>query len=311
MNPTALQFTLPDGRQLGYAELGRPDGIPVFYNHGFPASRLEARLVETEATKLDVRLLAVDRPGFGLSSPQPGRSLLDWPADLADLADHLGLPSFAMLGVSGGGPATLACASRLKDRLTAVTLACGLGPIADPKLLRQMHWPARCSFGMARSVPRFSRFLFGTCIGPLLGRYPALTVRLLTVAAPQADAAVLQDPAIREKLADSMREAFRQGGHGPTAELALLANPWPFDVAEIKLPVEIWHGRLDATVPFRHCEVLAERLAAARCREFLLDGHFSMPIRNAAGILGGLRERHLSRIAGAARAEAGSHGVDV
>jgi len=296
MNPTTHQLTLPDGRQLGYIELGRPDGIPVFYNHGFPASRLEARLVEAEATKLGVRLIAADRPGFGHSSPQPGRTLNDWPADIADLADHLGLPFFAMLGVSGGGPATLACACRLKDRLTAVTLACSLGPVADPELLRQMHWPARYSFGMASSAPCFSRFLFGTCIGPLLGRYPALTVRLLTVAAPQADAAVLQDPTIRQKLADSMQEAFRQGGYGPTEELALLANPWPFDVAEIKLPVEIWHGRLDATVPFRHCEVLAVRLAAARCREFLLDGHFSMPIKHAADILGSLKERHLARL---------------
>jgi pimeloyl-ACP methyl ester carboxylesterase len=296
MDPTAQQLELPDGRLLGYAEFGSSDGPPIFYNHGFPASRLEARLVEKEAAELGLRLIAVDRPGIGLSSLQPGRTLLDWPADIARLADHLGLPRFAMLGVSGGGPATLACACRLAERLTAVSIVCGLGEVAEPELLRLMNWPARFSFGMARRAPAFAGWLFGNCISPLLKRSPALTLRLLTVAAPPADAAVLRDDTIRQRLAGSMREAFRQGSRGPTAELALLAAPWPFKVAEIRLPIEFWHGRKDATVPFRHCEVLAKSLADVRCHEFLKDGHFSMPIRYAAAILGGLRDRHLERL---------------
>lgn len=298
MSHSGQSLELADGRQLGFAQFGDLAGSPVFYNHGFPASRLEARLVAAEAATLGLQLIAVDRPGFGLSSPQPGRTLSDWPADIAALADHLELARFAMLGVSGGGPATLACASQLANRITAVSIVCGLGPVCEPELLRQMHWPARFSFGIARSWPALANALFGHCIGPLLGRFPALTVRLLTVAAPQADAAVLEEPTVRQKLVDSMREAFRQGGHGPTAELVLLAAPWPFGLDAIELPVEFWHGREDATVPFSHCEFLAKRLVAASCHEFPQDGHFSMPIRNAAAILGGLRDRHLGRIAG-------------
>jgi len=311
VNRSGQIYDLADGRQLGFAQFGDPAGVPVIYNHGFPASRLEARLVEAEAVTLGLQLIAVDRPGFGLSSPRPGRTLTDWPEDIAALADHLGLARFAMLGVSGGGPATLACASRLANRLTAVTIVCGLGPVCEPELLRQMHWPARFSFGIARSCPTLATLLFGRCIGPLLKRSPNLTLRLLTVASPPVDTAVLRNAAIRQCLADSMREAFRQGGHGPTVELALLAAPWPFPVAGIELPIEFWHGRKDATVPFSHCEVLAERIVAASCREFPQDGHFSMPIRNAAAILGGLRERHLSRVASATGSKAEPRSVGV
>ena len=237
MDRTAQQIELPDGRMLGFAELGSTDGTPIIYNHGFPASRLEARLVESQATELGVRLIAVDRPGLGLSTPKPGRTLSDWPVDITCLADHLGLDRFAMLGVSGGGPATLACAFHLAERLTAVSLVCGLGPVAETDLLRIMHWPARFSFGVARRFPLLARILFGSLIGPLLARSPELTLRLLTVSSPAADVSVLNEETIRERLVDSLREAFRQGGKGPTAELILQATPWPFPIAGIRLPV--------------------------------------------------------------------------
>lgn len=295
MNHLEQQLALADGRMLGFAELGPVDGIPVFYNHGFPASRLEAQLIAAAATRLGLHLIAVDRPGFGLSSPQPGRTLLDWPVDIAALADHLKLPRFAMLGVSGGGPATLACARQLPQRLTAVSVVCGLGPVAEPELRRLMQWPARFSFTLSRLTPTGAKILFSRCVSPLLKAFPAVVLKLLTIASPASDAAVLREQYIREVLADCVREAFRQGGAGPTAELALLASPWPFELAAIDLPISFWHGREDATVPFRHCEWLVRQLPSARCHEFLKEGHFSLPIRNAAAILGDLRDRHLSR----------------
>ncbi len=101
---TGKTLTLRDGRTLGYAEYGDPRGTPVFLCHGTPGSRLDRHPDETIATSLGVRLIVPDRPGYGLSSFQTGRSLLDWPADLDQLADSLGIGRFAVVGVSGGDP---------------------------------------------------------------------------------------------------------------------------------------------------------------------------------------------------------------
>jgi pimeloyl-ACP methyl ester carboxylesterase len=106
------RIQLPDGRLLGYAESGAPAGRAVLYFHGHPGARLEAGFLADPATRANVRLIGVDRPGMGLSTYQPGRRLLDWPADIAALADALAIERFAVVGLSGGGPYALACATR-------------------------------------------------------------------------------------------------------------------------------------------------------------------------------------------------------
>ncbi|MBW2547908.1 MAG: hypothetical protein DRH23_06320 [Deltaproteobacteria bacterium] len=111
---------LRDGRKLAYAEYGDPHGYPVMLFHGNPSSRLSWGLIPDSPFRPHLRLIAPDRPGFGRSDFQPGRRLLDWPDDVSELAEALGLNRFAVLGVSGGGPATLACAWRIPERLTAV-----------------------------------------------------------------------------------------------------------------------------------------------------------------------------------------------
>src|SRR5215475_3198278 len=111
---------LADGRALGYAEFGDSGGEPFFYFHGHPGSRLEARFAESAATAAGVRIIALDRPGYGLSDWQPGRAILDWPADVTEAADLLGIGGFSVVGGSGGGPYALACAYRLPDRVRRV-----------------------------------------------------------------------------------------------------------------------------------------------------------------------------------------------
>ena len=100
-------FTLADGRALGFAEYGNPNGKPLFYFHGHPGSRFEARYLENSET---ARIIGVDRPGLGLSTYKAGRKILDWPDDIAELANSLGIARFAVAGFSGGGPYALACA---------------------------------------------------------------------------------------------------------------------------------------------------------------------------------------------------------
>src|SRR5215472_6981947 len=135
---------LADGRALGFAEYGDPNGAPLFFFHGLWASRLTSHPDHEIARSLGVRLITMDRPGIGCSAPKPGRRLIDWPEDVAALADALQLQRFAILGWSGGGAYALACASRIPERLTAVGLASGGAPLAgiEPAAHLTRQWRA-------------------------------------------------------------------------------------------------------------------------------------------------------------------------
>jgi pimeloyl-ACP methyl ester carboxylesterase len=146
---------LPDGRMIGYAEYGTEQGKPLFYFHGWPSSRIEFGGYKGDeiAWRLNVHVIAVARPGFGLSSYQPYHRLLDWPKEIAFLADHLGLQRFAILGYSANRPYTLACAYALADRLTAVGVVSGLAPpLSAPGATKGM--PTIMLWTTARIHPR-------------------------------------------------------------------------------------------------------------------------------------------------------------
>jgi len=121
-------MTLSDGRDLGWLELGVPDGWPIFGFHGTPGSRLQLAINEAAVRRAGVRLIAPDRPGYGMSTYQPGRRLIDWPSDVVELADHLAVDRFSVMGVSGGGPHALACASVLKERVVVAGIVSGADP---------------------------------------------------------------------------------------------------------------------------------------------------------------------------------------
>jgi pimeloyl-ACP methyl ester carboxylesterase len=142
---------LPDGRGVGYADWGDPDGRPVLFFHGTPASRL--------AVECGVRLLSLDRPGIGLSDPAPGRSLLDWARDVDAFADALGLDRFAIAGWSGGGPYVLACAYALSDRLTDAAVLSGCGPLDSGFARRSSAMFDRTLLALSLRAPRVGRLL--------------------------------------------------------------------------------------------------------------------------------------------------------
>ena len=279
------QLLLGDGRRLGWDEYGSPDGLPLLYCHGFPACGREARLLHDAAFPCGIRIIAPDRPGFGASDFRHDRTLLDWAGDLAALADHLGLERFALLGVSGGGPYALAAARRLGPRLSALALVGGLGPVDRDDLRKAMRWPARGSFRLARRHPRLTDLVYGRLLAPPFRRYPATVLALLSAAAPKADRRTLADGTVRSILADSIRGAFCSGGRGAVHELGIYAGPWGFDPREIELPVTLWHGLDDVTVPPDHGRWLAGRFS--NCRPVFVpdEGHFSLPVRYASRIL--------------------------
>lgn len=263
---------LRDGRQLGYAEWGDRAGWPVFYFHGMPGSRLERCPDLSLLDRLGIRLVTVDRPGYGLSTFLPGRRFLDWPADVAQLADALGVQRFTAVGVSGGGPHAAACAYLLPDRLRDVVIVSSPCPVSSWGSTAGMGLLQRLALVLARLSPVLLRPLIWLVSNP--ARDPmAFTMAGYDRLAP-ADRRVLARPEVRAMFVEDFRESARQGVRGYAHDISLLARPWGFRPEDIAVPASLWHGVDDTIVPVTMGGRLAE--AIPRCRaHFLPDaGHF-------------------------------------
>lgn len=295
-DPTNSQvLTLSDGRQAGFAEWGDPAGTPVIYCHGFPGSRLEARLADSPAQALGIRLIAPDRPGFGISSPDPARTLATWPKDLVEIADHLGLSGFPVIGVSGGAPYAIACAQQLGDRVQKLALVCGLGELVDDRSTSGMNPAAAMALRFHQRSPRLGQLTYRRLIGPVLRRYPAGIFRILVANGTPADRAVLAAPEVRSAIIASLAEAFHAGAAGPAQELALITRRWGVDPAQVMQPVQLWHGEADRTVPVTMGRRHAALLPDVDARFIPAEGHFSLVVRYMGQILEQLVGRSVSR----------------
>jgi pimeloyl-ACP methyl ester carboxylesterase len=279
----------PGGQRLAWCELGDHAGQPVIYCHGFPSSRREAMLLDPVARTQGMRILAPDRPGYGDSSDQPGRTIPDWSEDIAALADHLGLGRFSLLGVSGGAPYALACAWRIRERICACALVCPLGPVYLDDMLAAMAWPARLNLTLARQVPDLAHFAFGGLTAGLLTRWPQTVDRFRTLTAPPADRAELAQAETRAILNRTIADAMRGGARGARRDLLLYTRPWGIPLGEIALPIQLWHGEADGTVPIAHARWYERHLPNCRAHYLPDEGHYSLPLRHAGTILAALR----------------------
>jgi len=283
------RLRLRDGRALCCAEFGDPAGAPVFYFHGFPGSRLEAATAATAAADRRVRLIAVDRPGYGGSDFAPGRRIGDFADDVAQAATALGLPRFSALGVSGGGPYLLACARTLAPRLVTAGIFCGLGPLDRPDATEAMTPFSRLALGLGRRAPGSARLL-AVPVAAVLRRWPERVVDHLAKTLPEPDRAVLADPALRPLFAASYRESVRGGARGPAHDLMLYTRPWGFGLDEIPLPVHLWHGERDTVVPASIARAQQRALRDCRARFFPGEAHFSVVARHLRAMLDLLRD---------------------
>lgn len=231
---------LHDGRLLGYAESGSPSGRPLLYFHGIPGSRREQHPQQEITAALGLRLLTLERPGYGLSTPQPGRHLLNWPTDVAELVDHLGLSDFDLLGFSGGGPYALACAQRLPHRVTSVTLVSSPAPYAAMENLPENL----ALFTLARDNPLQTH----TMLEELAGDGERL-YNLMNSSLPEAEGTIMRAPDLAIMYRENMGEAVRQGISGMVQDMALIASDWGFSVEDITCPVQLWHGLNDGITP--------------------------------------------------------------
>ena len=279
------RFALPGGRVIGYDENGPADAWPIFYFHGVPSSRLDFQLFGgiALAERLGVRMIAVDRPGCGLSGYLHGRQLSDWSADVAALADYLGLSRFAVMGWSGGGPYALACARAIPERVTTAAVVSCMGPHDVPGLTDGINPQSMRFFKLNRDRP---------VVGRLLDRFMALGARrdpeklmARTLAALHpVDRDAMAAPAVAEAYVDALRECFREGPRGGQADTSLMVSPWDFDPRGIQIPVMLWHGELDADAPPAMGHWLAEVIPTCRAQFFAGEGHISLIVNHVETI---------------------------
>jgi pimeloyl-ACP methyl ester carboxylesterase len=291
------KFTLADGRVLGFAEYGDPEGTPLFFFHGYPSSRLEAGPADKMARRLGVRVIALDRPGFGLSSPQPDRRIIDWPADVQEFAKAKSLPRFSILGGSGGGPFALACAHVLPH---SVLTGVGLFASAPPWVAGPQHMPLgrRATRLAANYWPAGLRVVLNATVGALkwLTTTKPVSRRIdgwleeqdrkeensavENSDNPPKEISVKRPTAERrdELLHLLIGEPFAQGAEAAVHEAKLLSSDdWGFRFEDVHYdPVRIWHGAEDKNAPIVMIRYLADRLPHGTLRVFDGDTHYTM-----------------------------------
>jgi pimeloyl-ACP methyl ester carboxylesterase len=251
---------LRDGRKLGYDEYGLPNGKPVLFMHGFGDSRLFGQLFHDDACRTASRLILLERPGYGLSDFQPGRTLLDWPVDVSEAANALNLDRFGVIGFSGGGPHTAACCYALPERITRAAIISGLAPQNIPETREGTPALMRFLLNTAARVPRLAEIPINlTMIRAFRADAEKQTDRIAALA-PAADKAVYADPRIRGIMTANTLEAYRQGAKGAAWDAALFARPWGFDPVDIQTPVHLWHGEADMSVPIANGRYMAKTL---------------------------------------------------
>jgi len=284
---------LRDLRTLSFAVWGPDDGIPIFGFHGGGLSRLQHYGDEAPA-RAGVRLVLVDRPGSGRSDPHPGAALLDWPRDIAELADALGVGRFSVFGVSAGGPSALACGYSLGSRVAAVGLVSTVGPYVDePALLPYLRPEGRALVDLALRDPDAARVeARAQCEGEaqMLAQDPEGLLNTWPPGTPQSDREIVADPAIRARFVAALRETAAQGPEGLLYDTLLhYVLPWGFSPADVHVPVFVWHGGQDPFVPVEVARLLARRIPGARLIEYEGEGH-TIDYRHIGEILADLAD---------------------
>lgn len=266
--------TVRDGRRLGFAEFGVPNGRAIVWLHGTPGAR---RQVPAEArrfaTREGLRIIGIDRPGVGSSTPHQYESILDCTADLEILLDRLGVGEVCSVGLSGGGPYALGIAAALHDRVPAVAVLGGVAPTSGPD---------RIDGGLVSVGSRVAPLIsfgrvplgFGLSTAVRLARpvaSPALD--LYARLSPAGDRRLLGRPEFKAMFLDDLLNGSRRQLSAPLSDLLLFTRDWGFRLADVDRHVQWWHGDSDHIVPHAHGEHAVGRLPSADLTTLPGEGH--------------------------------------
>ncbi len=274
------------GRAVGFVDFGPPDGAPVVWCHGGPGSRLEPSVFAPDAHDSGLRMIGIDRPGYGLSALDPGRTIGGWVPDALAVVDHLGIAEFMALGVSTGGAYALALAALAPERVVGVVACCAM---------TDMRWePARSLMDPAAALPVWAAADRAAAVAVVTDAFGADGSKLLerdTPLAP-ADLALLADPAFLDAYAASMPAQFANGVYGYTDDRLADGPGWiTFDTGSVACPVTVLHGDADTVVDVINAEHTASVVPHAQLRIVAGLGHLSIVSHAIAALLDLLGQR--------------------
>ena len=285
----SLMVPTADGRQLEVHVSGPVDGLPVVFHTGTPSGPVPYAPTTRAAADNGLRLVKYGRPGYGRSTPQPGRSVADVVADTVTVLDHLGAGEFVTMGHSGGGPHALACAALLPERCLAAASVAGVAPWdADGLDVMAGMGPENIEeFGLAMKGAEALAPYIETEGQQLRTVEPAGVVEAFGGLVPEVDKAVLTG-AVAAHYADEFHKAFETGVAGWLDDDLAFVRPWGFDLADITVPVSVWQGEQDLMVPFAHGQWLAAHVPGATVHLYAEHGHLSLTEDHVPTILADL-----------------------
>jgi pimeloyl-ACP methyl ester carboxylesterase len=277
----------PDGRQLEVLLAGPPEGMPLVFHNGTPSGLVEFGPMTRAASARGLRMVLYSRPGYGGSTPQPGRIVADAAADVAAILDQIGAGQFLTAGASGGGPHALACAALLPGRCLAAASIAGVAPRDAPGL----NWLG----GMGpENIEEFTVAAGGE--EPLTAFLEAAAAALRDVTAAQLADAMAGLASATDKaaltgeyagyLASAFRAAVSTGIAGWRDDDLAFVRDWGFSVTADRLvPVAIWQGTEDRMVPYPHGQWLAAHVLGARAHLLPGEGHLTLTLTSFGEIL--------------------------
>jgi len=267
-------FELADSRDLAWREFGTNDGTPVIALHGSPGSHSNFAPVADVAAREGVRLIALDRPGYGHSTFDPGRTYERSAVDIGELAEHLHLEEFGVLGWSSGGPNAASCARYLGSRVSGCAIVSGPAPPEGNVSAEGTRRANRVAKRLEVLAPWLTGPLFQA--GMRQGRRsPEKSLAWMLRHLPACDARVLERAEVRTHwLADIARPVSSTAGRAASQDIGLEAQPWGFDLGEIKCPVHVWHGDADDTVTLPNGMYQANVIPQATLHEIPGEGHW-------------------------------------
>jgi pimeloyl-ACP methyl ester carboxylesterase len=261
-------------RRLGFAEFGNPRGRAVLWLHGTPGARRQVpEPARVAAAELDLRIVGIDRPGVGSSTPHRYGCIRDFASDIEPLLDALGIDDFAMIGLSGGGPYVLACADAMPDRMMVGALLGGVAPTCGPDAV---------SGGPAALAKRFHSVITH-CELPLSATMTAIAwsarpfantaLTLYARVSPESDRRILLRPEFRAMFLDDLLSGSKMGLRAPVLDVILFGQDWGFRLGDIQVPFHAWHGDADNFVPFEHGAHMVSLLPDAQLHPMPGESH--------------------------------------
>jgi pimeloyl-ACP methyl ester carboxylesterase len=280
----------PDGRILAVQEAGDPAGSPVLVHNGTPMSRHLYGPNAADAAEQGLRLISYDRPGYGGSTPQPGRSVADAAADVRAICAALEIGRLAMWGLSGGGPRVLACAALLPDLVTAAAALASFAPYDAEGLDWFDGLQAADAYRRALTDPDAVRAGLDEARKDELATTASSLVQDWAPMLSAPDAAVLTGE-LAEFTVRTNHEAIAPGSQGWWDDSYGLIRPWGCDLADISVPVLLLHGRQDKFIPVTHAQWLAAHIPGVEARLLEDDGHLTLQAHRVSEVHSWLKQR--------------------